>query len=103
MEYIYILPIAFFTLLEVVAIILVATEEILYEPEEKAKKIAFILLVPVIGAVIELRKLDKFARYTKDANGNDVMCYAFWDYYTTSHSSGESGGVDGGYNGGGGE
>jgi hypothetical protein len=45
--------------------------------------------------MIELRKLDKYARYSKNNNGNDVMDYAFWDYYTTSQSFGHSGGDDG--------
>ena len=96
MEYIWILPIAFIILLEIAAILVVANEDILYESEEKTRKIIFIIFVPIIGAIIELKKLDKFARYSKDTNGNDVMDYAFWDYYTTSQSSGDTGGYDGG-------
>ena len=100
MEYIWILPIAFIILLEIAAVLVVANEDILYGSEEKTKKIIFILLVPIIGAIIELRKLDKYARYAKDNNGNDVKEYAFWDYYTTSQSFGNSGGDDGGGSGG---
>ena len=96
MEYIWILAIAFVILLEIGAIIAVLNEDILYEPEEKTKKIIFIILIPIVGAIIELKKLDKYARYSKDNNGNVVMNYAFWDYYTTSQSFGYSGGDDGG-------
>ena len=96
MEYIWILPIAFIILLEIGAIFAILNEEVLYGKEEKIKKIIFILVVPIVGAIIELRKLDKYARYSKDENGNEVMNYAFWDYYTTSHSSSYSGGEDGG-------
>ena len=92
MEYIWILFVAFVILLEFAAIVVVANEDILYGKEEKIKKIIFIIFVPIIGAVIELRKLDKYARYTKDSNGNDVMEYAFWDYYTSSQSFGDSSG-----------
>jgi len=96
MEYIWILPIAFVILLEIAAILVVANEDILYGSEEKIKKIIFILFVPILGAAIELRKLDKYARYSKDNNGNEAMDYAFWDYYTTSQSFGHSGGGDDG-------
>ncbi len=106
MEYIWILPIALVILLQFSAIVIVANEDILYSTEEKIKKIFFILFVPIIGAIIELRKLDKFARYHKDNNGNEVMDYAFWEYYTTSQSSGNNdglGGSDGNDCGGGGD
>jgi len=87
MENIWVLLISFVILLEAIAILLVANEDILYEPEEKIKKIIFIIFIPIIGAIIELRKLDKFARYTVDENGNEIMTYAFWDYYITSHTN----------------
>lgn len=99
MEHLWILPIGLVVLLEIAAIIVVANEDILYSVEEKIKKILFIILVPVVGAVIELSKLDKYARYRKDNNGNDVMEYEFWDYYTSSQSVGrdsDSGGDSGG-------
>jgi len=98
MEYIWTLPIVFVILLEVLALIMIASEEILYSEQEKVIKIVFILCVPIIGAVVELRKLDKYARYKPDDNGDDVVEYAFWDYYTSSQFVGgdSSAGSDGG-------
>ena len=101
MEYIWILPIALVILLQFSAIVVVANEDILYSTEEKVKKILFIIFVPIIGAIIELRKLDKYARYHKDKDGNEVMNYAFWEYYTTPQSSGNDGVVGGSDSGGG--
>ena len=104
MEYIWILPITFVILLQFSAIVVVANEDILYSTEEKTKIFFFIIFVPIIGAIIELRKLDKYARYHKDKDGNEVMDYAFWEYYTTSQSGGNDGGFGGsdGSDGGGG-
>lgn len=102
MKYIWILPVAFIFMLEFVAIVIVLNEDILYSTEDKTKKVFFIIFVPIIGAIIELRKLDKYARYTIDGNGNEVKIYAFWEYYTTSQHSTDSniGGNDSGSDGG---
>ncbi len=96
MEFIWIIPLALVFGLELGAIAAVIHEDVLYDSNEKFFKIIFIIFVPIIGAIIELRKLDRYARYTTDDNGNDVMVYAFWDYYTTSHLSDNNSGSDGG-------
>jgi hypothetical protein len=101
MEYIWILPIALIIILEIAAIAVVSNEDILYTFEDRTKKITFIIFVPIVGAIIELRKLDKYARYKKDTDGNEVMVYAFWAYYTTSQSSVDNVESHNGFDGGG--
>ncbi len=41
-------------LLDLAAIIMIANEEILYEPTEKFWRIVFVLFVPILGAVMML-------------------------------------------------
>lgn len=95
MNYIWILLIILIVLFEIIAIAVVSNEDILYTFEDRVKRIAFIICVPIIGAIIELRELDKYARYKKDSNGKDIIIYSFWEYYASSNIFSDSGSSDG--------
>ncbi|WP_345973124.1 hypothetical protein [Sulfurimonas diazotrophicus] len=105
----WILPIALVILLDLAALFVVINEELLYEAHQKFYKVLFILLVPLIGAIVELYLLSRYAKFRGDGYypDDDVKWYAFWNHFSNdSSSSGSHSGSDGsggGDSGGGGD
>ncbi len=91
-------------ILNLLASVIVVNEDILYTKKDRFYKILFILLVPFIGAIVELYKSYQnrtFSnKYYKEkyncSENNDVKWYAFWSKSDSSHSGGAEGGSGGG-------
>ena len=103
MEQLWIIPIALVVLLDIAALFAVINEDLLYEVHQKFFKVVFILLIPIIGAIVELYLLSRYVRCKDESGqGDDAKWYAFWDHYSSDHSSSgghfssDSGGSDGG-------
>jgi uncharacterized membrane protein YgcG len=106
MDRLWILPFALLILLDIAALYLVIEEDLLYTPSQKFRKTLFILLIPFIGAVVELYKIGRYLRMKNGDSGPDdgVKWYVFWRFYTGDHaSSGGDGSGDGGGGSSGGE
>lgn len=84
-------------MLDLAAIAVVINEDILYEVHYKVFKVLFILFVPVIGAIVELQLLSRYAHSKNEsAKGDDTQWYAFEDHYSSDSSSGGLGSDSGG-------
>lgn len=63
-------------ILDLVSIILIINEELLYSPVEKILRIIVVLILPIIGASIVLYSLSKYIRKdkkTEDLNNDDYL------------------------------
>ena len=74
---------AVLVMLDFIAIILVINEDIFYEAEEKFFKIFWILLLPILGAVFAMIKLNRLHNYKRpkfELNTSDnIREYEFVD------------------------
>jgi len=70
--------------LDFIAIVAVLNVNIEYSTKERILKLLFIIMIPIIGAIMELRKLDKISRYIKNDNGEYIKKASFFTYYTSS-------------------
>jgi hypothetical protein len=91
-EHIYILIIIIGIILHVGAIISVWIEEILYSTKVKILKTFFIILVPFIGAIIELyvsRKHNKVHKESVDNTDNVPSFPGAWHIFRNGNSEGD--------------
>lgn len=97
MMYLWIISTILYILLVIPSIVIVIQEDILYSKEEKIYRILFIIFVPFIGAIIELKKLSSYIKEKEKMHKEDVnenaRVYKFFDQYTPDIpiSSNESG------------
>jgi uncharacterized membrane protein YgcG len=98
MEYLWILPVALFVLLDLAALYVVIEEDLLYTAQQKFYKVLFILFVPFIGAMVELYLMSRDAKFRGDGYypDDEVKWYAFWNYFSSDGSSSGGHGFDGG-------
>ena len=68
-------------MLDLLAIILVINEDIFYEVEDKIFKIFWILILPIIGAIFAMIKLNRLHSYTspKSEDADNIINYEFVD------------------------
>ncbi len=83
-------------ILDFVAILVVINEEVMYSPLEKVWKIVLILVIPLIGAILQLDFLGKLhSPYKKnEQNGNNPQAYDDSEHYSDFSGGGDGGGSD---------
>lgn len=99
MFYIFILLFALYFVLTLASIVAVLQEDIYYSKKQKLQKVVFILFIPIVASIVELRRLNTFASLKKETYKEDVdqnaRVYKFVDDsyppIDVSSSSSESG------------
>lgn len=86
MFYIFVLLFAFYFVLTLASIVAVLQEDVLYSKKEKFNKVLFILFVPIIGSIVELRNIGKYKKLKNDKYEDNVnrnaRVYEFFDNHT---------------------
>lgn len=86
MIYLWIIPTVFYVLLIIPAIVIVIQEDILYSKKEKVYRILFIIFIPFLGAILELKKLSSYIKQKEKMHKEDVnenaRVYKFFEEYT---------------------
>lgn len=99
MFYFIVLLFILYFVLTLASIVAVLQEDIIYSKKEKIKKIFFIIFVPLLASIIELKILSEYSKlekeyYKEDINQN-ARIYDFFDEYTSDIpiSSNDSGSI----------
>lgn len=72
MNYLFILLFIFYFILTIASIVSILQEDIYYSKEEKVMKILFVILLPIIASIIELRNLEKSKKIKAEKYEEDV-------------------------------
>jgi len=83
-------------ILDGIAILLIANEDILFETEDKFWKIIFVLFIPFFGAIIQLNFLSRGIEPQKKSKrcNDDSKTYELFNHDSSPTSDGDSSGEE---------